>query len=83
MMDFMTGFTPYAGLALVLYAIRQTDRVPNRFIPILAIVLGVAFSFWQNGITPQSTVTGLHYALLGIGTVAGIKYFLEKKETQA
>ncbi|MGR9050788.1 hypothetical protein ACQ4XT_19295 [Halobacillus faecis] len=79
-MDFMIDFTPYAGLAVLLYAMRQTKRVPNRYIPIIAVVLGVAFSYWQQGISPSSTVEGLKYALLGIGTVAGVKYFLEKKE---
>lgn len=78
-MDFLTEFTPYAGLAVVLYAIRQTKRVSNRFIPIIAVILGVAFAFWQKGVTPSATIDGLQYALLGIGTVAGIKYFLEKK----
>ncbi|MGP4062110.1 hypothetical protein [Halobacillus sp. H74] len=82
-MDFLTDFTPYAGLAVLLYAIRQTKRVPNRFIPIIAVILGIAFAFWQNGITPAATITGLQYALLGIGTVAGIKYFLEKNEKES
>ncbi|WLR47500.1 phage holin family protein [Halobacillus litoralis] len=79
-MDFMIDFTPYLGLAVLLYAMRQTRRVPNRYIPILAVVLGVAFSYWQQGISPAATVEGLKYALYGIGTVAGVKYFLEKKE---
>lgn len=78
-MDFITNFTPYAGLAVLLYAMRQTKNVPNRYIPIIAVILGVAFSYWQQGISPGATVEGLKYALLGIGTVAGVKYFLEKK----
>lgn len=79
-MDFLAEFTPYAGLAVLLYAVRQTQRVPNRYIPILAVLLGIAFSYWQQGISPNATIEGLKYALLGIGTVAGVKYFLEKKE---
>ncbi|MBN8233770.1 hypothetical protein JF544_00860 [Halobacillus kuroshimensis] len=79
-MEIMMDFTPYIGLAVVLYAIRQTRRVSNRFIPIIAVLLGIGFSLWENGLNPDAVITGLKYALLGIGTVAGIKYFLEKKE---
>ncbi|CDQ20960.1 hypothetical protein SAMN05192559_106240 [Halobacillus karajensis] len=78
-MDFLTDFTPYAGLAVLLYAVRQTNKVSNRYIPIIAVVLGIAFAYWQQGISPGTTVEGLKYALLGIGTVAGVKYFLEKQ----
>jgi hypothetical protein len=79
-MDFITDFTPYAGLAVILFAIRQTKRVPNAWIPIVAILLGVPYAFWESGgISPQAVLTGLQYALLGIGTVAGVKYFLQTK----
>lgn len=82
-MDFTTDFAPYVGLAFILYALRQTKTVPNTYIPIAAILLGVPFSFWENGgFTPEAFVQGLQYALLGIGTVAGIKYFLERKREE-
>ncbi|WHY72724.1 phage holin family protein [Fictibacillus enclensis] len=76
-MDIINDFAPYVGLAVILYAIRQTSRVSNRYIPIVAIVLGVLYSFWESGVSPQTTLVGLKYALLGIGTVAGVKYFIE------
>lgn len=77
-MDIISNFAPYVGLAVILYAIRQTSRVSNRYIPIVGIVLGVLYSFWEaGGATPDATLTGLKYALLGIGTVAGVKYFVE------
>ncbi|AAU85104.1 holin [Bacillus phage BCASJ1c] len=80
-MDFTTEFAPYVGLAVILYAIRQTGAIPNAYIPITAILLGVPFSFWEHGgVSPEALVTGLQYALLGVGTVAGIKYFLETKK---
>ncbi|MFG6494909.1 phage holin family protein [Fictibacillus sp. UD] len=82
-MDFMTDFAPYVGLAVVLYAIRQTERFSNQYIPIVAVVLGVLYAFWEaGGATPEATLVGLKYALLGIGTVAGIKYSIENKLTK-
>jgi hypothetical protein len=79
-MDFITDFSPYVGLAVILYAIRQTDRMSNKYIPIVAVVLGVLYSFWDSGgASPGATLEGLKYALLGIGTVAGVKYSIESK----
>jgi low temperature requirement protein LtrA len=82
-MDFAgmaANFSPYVGLAVILYAIRQTERVSNKYIPIVAIVLGVLYSFWESGgASPGATLEGLKYALLGIGTVAGVKYSIENK----
>ena len=78
-MDFMTEFAPYVGLAVILYAIRQTQTIDNKYIPLVAIALGVPFAFWEQGVSPESFVDGLQYALLGVGTVAGIKYFIEQR----
>ena len=79
-MSILTTFTPYVGLAVILYALRQTDRVSNRYIPIAAIILGVLYAFWQDGkASPDGLLVGLQYALYGIGTVASIKYFLNAK----
>ncbi len=49
-MDFMNDFAPYVGLAVILYAIRETGQVSNKYIPIVAILLGVPFAFWEQGI---------------------------------
>ncbi|WP_096436466.1 hypothetical protein [Alteribacter populi] len=79
-MDFAAEFAPYVGLAVVLYAIRQAGAVSNALIPVVAIVLAVPFAFWEaGGVSPDALMVGLQYALLGVGTVAGIKYFLETK----
>ncbi|KAA0565487.1 hypothetical protein F0342_07000 [Bacillus sp. CH30_1T] len=73
-------FTAYVGLALVLYAIRQATGLSNKYIPSAAIFLGVAFSIMESGsFSFEVMMTGLQYALLGIGSVAGIKYALERK----
>jgi hypothetical protein len=49
----------------------------------VAIVLGVLYAFWEVGsFTSQAFLAGLQYALLGVGTVAGIKYYLEKQNEQ-
>jgi EamA domain-containing membrane protein RarD len=73
-------FTAYVALAVLLYAIREATNIPNRYIPIVAVVLGVAFSILESGaFSFEVLVKGLQYALYGIGSVAAIKYALEKK----
>jgi hypothetical protein len=72
-------FTAYVALAVLLYAIRAATNIPNRFIPIVAVVLGVAFSILESGaFSFDVLVNGLKYALYGVGSVAAIKYALEK-----
>ncbi|MDR9794343.1 hypothetical protein ACTHHL_00200 [Aeribacillus composti] len=72
-------FTAYVALAVLLYAIRQATNLSNRYIPIVAVVLGVAFSIFEaSAFSFEVLVKGLKYALYGIGSVAAIKYALEK-----
>jgi Phage holin family Hol44, in holin superfamily V len=72
-------FTAYVALAVLLYAIREAANIPNRFIPIVAVVLGVAFSILESGaFSFDVLVNGLKYALYAVGSVAAIKYALEK-----
>ena len=74
-------FTAYVALAVLLYAIRQATNLSNHYIPIVAVVLGVAFSIFENNaFSFEVMVNGLQYALYGIGSVAAIKYALEKVE---
>lgn len=73
-------FTAYVALAVLLYAIRQATNLSNRYIPIVSVILGVAFSILESGaFSFDVLVHGLQYALYGIGSVAGIKYALEKR----
>jgi hypothetical protein len=72
-------FTAYVALAVLLYAIREATNIPNRYIPIVAVVLGVTFSILESGaFSFDVLVNGLKYALYGVGSVAAIKYALEK-----
>jgi hypothetical protein len=72
-------FTAYVGLAIILYAVRQATGLSNKYIPAVAIVLGVAFSILESGSFSFGVMmTGLQYALLGVGSVAGIKYAQER-----
>ncbi|MGG3846689.1 hypothetical protein [Aeribacillus composti] len=72
-------FTAYVALAVLLYAIRQATNLSNRYIPIVAVVLGVAFSILENSaFTFNVFIEGIKYALYGIGSVASVKYALEK-----
>lgn len=73
-------FTAYLALAVLLYAIRQATKISNRYIPLVAVILGVAFSVFEKGaFSFDVLVIGLQYALYGVGSVAGIKYILEKQ----
>jgi hypothetical protein len=74
-------FTAYVALAVLLYAIREATNIPNRYIPIVAVVLGVAFAvFESNAFSFDVLIAGLRYALYGIGSIAGVEYALEKGE---
>lgn len=76
-------FTAYVGLAVLLYAIRQATGLSNKYIPIVAIVLGVTFSTFESGsFSSDVLLEGLKYALYGVGSVAAIKYAIEKGEDQ-
>ncbi len=77
-MDFTSEFLPYLALAVILWAIRETNKVDNKWIPIIAVVLGIFYASWEvGGFTPKSMINGCQYALLGVGSVAAVKYFLE------
>lgn len=73
------GFTAYIGLAFVLYAIRQTEYVSNRFMPIIAIVLGLLYSIFveYQVFDERSVIAGLRLGLLGVGSIATVKYFVD------
>lgn len=74
-------FTAYLAIAVLLYAIREATQVSNRYIPVIAIALGVGFAaFEQGGFNYGVLIAGIQYALLGIGSVAAIKYQLEKRQ---
>ena len=74
-------FTAYVALAVVLYAIRKASNISNRYIPIVAVILGVAFSVLESGaFSFDVLINGLKYALYGMGSVAGVEYALEKIE---
>lgn len=76
------GFTAYLGLAFVLYAIRETNYVPTRFMPLIAIVIGISYAGFieYQAFDEKSIVAGVRLALMGIGSVATVKYFLNKPD---
>lgn len=71
------GITMYLGLAFVLYAIRETNYVSNKWIPAIGIVLGLLFAWLQFGyFNSETLIAGLRLGILGVGSVATIKYLL-------
>ena len=72
-------FTAYVALAVVLYAIRQATGISNRYIPLTAVILGIAFAMFEfQKFNFEIFLIGIKYALYGVGTVATIKYALQK-----
>jgi hypothetical protein len=77
---FSIQFTVYVAFAFLLYAIRQASNLSNRYIPIVAVVLGVAFSALESSAFSFNVlINGLRYALYGLGSIAAIEYSLEKR----
>jgi hypothetical protein len=74
-------FTAYVALAFILFVIRQTGKLPNNIIPLVALLLGLGFAFFEH-LTFDFDVMlkGIKYGLYGVGTVAGYKYLKEKRE---
>jgi hypothetical protein len=73
-------FGAYVALAFILYVIRESGRVPNSLIPVVGLFLGLGFAFFEFGhFDFDVMLEGIKYAMLGVGTVAGIKYAQEKR----
>lgn len=71
-------FTVFIALTLVLYAVREAAGISNRFIPLVGLILGILFSWFEKGsINFDTLLTGIQYALYSIGSVASMKYFVE------
>lgn len=73
-------FTAYVALAVILYAIREASGISNRYIPSVAIVLGVAFACLESGVSYDALINGVKYGAYGVATVASIKYALEARQ---
>jgi hypothetical protein len=73
-------FGAYVALAFILYVIRESGRVPNSLIPVVGLFLGLGFAFFEFlHFDFKVMLEGIKYAMLGVGTVAGIKYAQEKR----
>ncbi|MGV3487719.1 MAG: hypothetical protein ACO1OC_03935 [Tuberibacillus sp.] len=77
-------FGIYIALAFVLYAIRRALRLPKRYLPLLAIVLGIIFSWIQAGnLDYNALLRGIQYALYGVGMIESIRTtFTKSKEKE-
>lgn len=50
----------------------------GRFIPLVALALGVGLSLLANGVSAEATISGLTYALVAMGLWSGSKAVLSK-----
>jgi hypothetical protein len=74
-------FTAYLGLAFILYALREATGISNRYIPVVAIALGIGYAVLSAGtFNSDVLLDGLQNALLGVGSVAVIKYAVNKTQ---
>ncbi|WP_318246310.1 phage holin family protein [Bacillus sp. PS06] len=72
-------YTAYVALAVLLYAIRQATGISNRYIPLTAVILGIAFAMLEyETFNYDVLLEGIKYALYGVGTVATVKYLFVK-----
>ncbi|MFC7370385.1 hypothetical protein ACFQPF_01695 [Fictibacillus iocasae] len=75
----MVSFAAYAVLSALIAAIRETERIPNKYIPLTAILLGVLYAWFDEKLlTSETLLHGVQYALYATGSVAGYKYFTQK-----
>jgi len=81
---FSLQFGIYVAIAFVLYAIRRALKLPKRYLPLLAIVLGMIFSWIQEGhLNYHSILRGIQYALYGVGSIETIRTtFAKNKEKE-
>jgi hypothetical protein len=71
---FSIQFGIYVAIAFVLYAIRRALRLPKRYLPLLAICLGIVFSWIQGGVLNYNAILrGIQYALYGVGMIETIR----------
>lgn len=75
------NFASYIVVAMFVYAIRQATKIPNKYIPLLSILIGVSLAALElKGFDYEVLKQGVQNALWAMGTVAGLKYAQEKHE---
>lgn len=65
-------------LALV-EVLKRAVRIPKRYVPLLAIVIGVTFTIIASGLTLEAVVLGIVYALSAMGMWSGGKSVANSK----
>ena len=52
-------------------AVKQAFLVPNRFVPLLALAVGVGLSLVFIGLSTENALTGIFAGLSGVGLYSG------------
>lgn len=74
------GLAAYLCIAFLLYAIREASKISNRYIPLAGAALGLLFAVVEhNTFNYAVLIHGIGIGLLGVGSVATIKYSMTKK----
>ena len=85
-MEILTQYVVLVVVAICLaigYVIKNSlDFIPNKYIPLIMAVLGVALNIWLNGwtFTPEILLGGLASGLASTGAFEAIKNLTEKKD---
>lgn len=86
-MEFLENYFQFVIIGVCLcigYIIKNiiTTDAPNRFIPLILGIIGIAMSVWINGfaLTPEIILSGLVSGLASTGMHQIFKQFIEKED---
>ncbi|WP_200816452.1 hypothetical protein [Salirhabdus sp. Marseille-P4669] len=68
-------FSAYVALAFLLYAIRRATKISKRYLPVIAVLLGVGLAALEEmAFNFEVMMTGIKYALYAVVIVFGGKF---------
>lgn len=87
-MEFLEGLVVPATMAICLcigYIIKKLDKIPNKWIPVILAVIGVAISLWDSAGAINSGVilSGLVSGLAACGAYDTYKHFFGAEKNKA
>jgi len=82
--SFLTNYIDIVCLGICLcvgYVIKKSlDFIPNKYIPLIMLVLGCAITVAANGFSATNVLSGMCSGLASTGLYEALRNFLEKGE---